>query len=185
MNKKQLRHEARKMLKLIPASVKKEMEQQMTGWLFNSSWWKESRVIGITVSTAYEWDTKKIIQQGWREGKVIAVPKCQPTVGGLDFRKLQHFSELECVYQDLWEPSVQKTTEIKKDEIELMLVPGLLFDKKGYRIGYGGGYYDRYLIGFAKETLAIASEKQIIESIPVDRYDLPVKHIVTEKGILF
>lgn len=185
VNKQKLRQETKKMLQGITEKEKKEIEEKIAGWLFSSPWWINSQIIGITVSKPYEWDTEKIIRQGWKEDKTIVVPKSQPSNFMLDFRQIQHFSQLESGYQDLWEPITSQTKEIKKNEIELMIVPGLLFDKKGFRVGYGGGYYDRYLEGFTNETLAVTSHRQVIDSVPVDTYDLPVKHIITEEGILF
>lgn len=185
MDKKVLRQEMKKKITEIPVFEKKKIEEKIAESLFASPWWKTSTTIGITISKPYEWDTEKIIRKGWEEGKKIVVPKCEPATYMLDFRQLQHFSQLECVYHDIWEPITSETEEIQKNEIDLMIVPGLLFDRNGYRVGYGGGYYDRYLDGFMKETLAVTSHMQVVDSVPVDKYDLPVNHIITEKGILF
>lgn len=185
MDKKQMRQEMKKKLAELPVATKRNIEERIAASLFSSEWWKSSETVGITISKPYEWDTERIIRKGWEEGKKIVVPKCEPATFMLDFREIHHFSQLECVYHDIWEPVTTETEEIEKNQIDLMIVPGLVFDKRGYRIGYGGGYYDRYLDGFLKETIAVTSSMQIMDTVPIDKYDLAVNHIITENGILF
>jgi 5-formyltetrahydrofolate cyclo-ligase len=69
------------------------------------------------------------------------------------------------------------------DEIQLALVPGLAFDRNGWRLGYGGGYYDRFLKGFCGVNLGVVFQALLLESLPHDEHDIPMKWIVTEKSM--
>ena len=64
---------------------------------------------------------------------------------------------------DILEPIEDMTERVEKEDIDVIIVPGIVFDKKGYRIGYGGGYYDRYIPGFTGQLLSLAFEQQLIE----------------------
>ncbi|MEK7171342.1 MAG: 5-formyltetrahydrofolate cyclo-ligase, partial [Patescibacteria group bacterium] len=72
----------------------------------------------------------------------------------------------------------------KFDEIDVALVPGIAFDETGHRIGFGGGYFDRFLKKIHCTTIGLAYEFQIIEKAPVEQYDVAVDYIVTEKRII-
>ena len=79
------------------------------------------------------------------------------------------------------EPIVEETTSIKKEVIDLQIVPGVVFSNEGYRIGFGGGYYDRYLTDYNGYTLSLAFECQTGYVIPIETHDIPVRKIYTEK----
>lgn len=72
----------------------------------------------------------------------------------------------------------------KFDEIDVALIPGIAFDKTGHRIGFGGGYFDRFLKKIHCTTIGLAYEFQIIEKVPAEKYDVAVDYIVTEKRII-
>jgi 5-formyltetrahydrofolate cyclo-ligase len=159
-----------------------EWSKQIHSSLFAAEEWKQSNTIGITISRFPEVETKGIIEQAWSEGKRVAVPKCYPIEKSMKFRLLENFDQLETVYFGLKEPEVSKTSVCKKEEIELMLVPGLVFDLRGYRIGFGGGYYDRYLAEFSGRKVSLAFSEQVQELVPNDEYDLPVHKIITNEA---
>ena len=100
----------------------------------------------------------------------------------MDFRVLENFDQLETVYFSLLEPIESQTTLIDPQEIELLLVPGLAFTKAGFRLGVGGGYYDRFLEVNHVNTLSLAFHQQIVPEIPLEKHDLPVMKIITDKG---
>ena len=76
--------------------------------------------------------------------------------------------------------------EFNPDKLDLVIVPGIAFDKKGHRIGYGYGYYDRFLKTIKKKAVKIglAFDFQLIESIPEEEHDVPMNIVVTDKEIL-
>src|SRR5690625_1073013 len=182
VNKAEYRQTAIKKLTTINKQYKKNIEQQLLRHLLVTNVWIKAQTIGISISLDYEWDTEPIIRAAWEQGKNICVPKCYPDQHKMHFFKLTSLSELENVYYQLQEPNPKKTQYIKKDKIDLLIVPGLYFDSFGYRIGFGGGYYDRYLKGFESPTLSLTSTLFVEAQLPRDAFDIPVKHLITEKG---
>lgn len=185
MEKKLLRKHGKTLLQNISEDSRKSIQKRISRKLFSSGYWKNASTIGVTISRAYEWDTELIIDRAWADRKEVCVPKCYPDTSQLVFHKLTDYNQLECVYMDLREPKPEETEVVEKNKIDLLIVPGLLFDHNGYRIGYGGGYYDRFLVGFDNTTLAIACEKQMMDMLPTNQFDIPVQHLVTENGVLF
>lgn len=171
-------------LKGLSPSIKTEIEHQLFTQLISSDFWKNAKTIGITISQANEWDTKSIIEAAWKEDKTIAVPKCFPGKKKLKFYALQSYDQLEVVYFNLLEPKPIKSAMINKNMIDLLIVPGLLFDKQGFRIGFGGGYFDRFLINFPNKSLSLVSELQLVNDLPTESFDLPVQHMITEQGLI-
>ncbi|WP_075618085.1 5-formyltetrahydrofolate cyclo-ligase [Paenisporosarcina indica] len=141
---------------------------------------KKSEVIGITLSSFPEVETWGIVESLWVQGKSVVVPKCNPTTREMIFYKITSFDQLEVVYMKLKEPIPAVTSKVDPSEIDLLIVPGVVFDRSGYRIGFGGGYYDRYLSRYHGLTISLAFDCQVVECVPVQQFDLPVKYIMTE-----
>ncbi|WP_343042060.1 5-formyltetrahydrofolate cyclo-ligase [Ornithinibacillus caprae] len=183
LEKKELRKATISKLKNLSIAERQKIEEQLIHNLLHSDQWNKANTIGITVSQGFEWNTKKIIEAGWKADKIISVPKCIPSDKKLDFYQLVNFNQLEVVYYNLLEPDPKQTNKIEFDQIDLLIVPGLLFDRYGFRIGFGGGYYDRLLANYTGETVSLVSEVQLVHEVPTETFDLPVKHLVTETGI--
>ncbi|WP_040208011.1 5-formyltetrahydrofolate cyclo-ligase [Neobacillus jeddahensis] len=147
--------------------------------LYKDEDWIQANVIAITVSRMPEVDTYQIIRKAWEQGKQVVVPKCLPKGKQLVFRTIKSFSQLESVYYGLFEPIEQITTKVEVDRIDLIIVPGLAYTSDGYRIGFGGGYYDRLLSHFSGNTLSLAFNEQIIPHFPIEDHDIPVLKIIT------
>lgn len=149
--------------------------------LFQQRKWIEAEVIGITVSRGNEVETRGIIERAWKDGKKIAIPKCFPENKNMIFYIFTDYSQLEEVYFGLKEPKINETVAVNHNEIHLLIVPGVVFTEKGYRIGYGGGYYDRYLSSFKGATISLLFECQFNQDIPIEKHDIPVQQLITEQ----
>lgn len=152
--------------------------------LWNDPAFVRAEVVGVTISAFPEVDTVKLIEKCWQAGKRVAVPKCQPLTRLMDFYIIENLGQLETVYMKLLEPKVSETEYISPAKINLMIVPGVAFAKNGYRIGFGGGYYDRYLADYSGITRSLAFSCQIVDSVPVEEHDIPVEGIYTENGYI-
>ncbi|WP_052158947.1 5-formyltetrahydrofolate cyclo-ligase [Halobacillus sp. BBL2006] len=183
MNKSDLRKLGKETLRKVSPVLKKEKEIQMYEHLFHTKLWENAQSVGTTISQDHEWSTFPIIERGWADKKIVAVPKCEPDAKQLDFYQLTDYHQLETVYFGLQEPDPTKTAHLAKEKIDLLIVPGLLFNDEGYRIGYGGGYYDRFLQNYQGQTVMIASEEQRHQQLPVEAFDKKVSYIITENGI--
>ena len=184
MEKKSLRGEIKKRLELLSNEEKELYSRRIASKLYGLPIWKEAKTIGITISRGNEVDTYPIIEHAWRESKRVCVPKCYPDKKQMEFREIHSFEQLETVYFGLLEPIELITKKIFPAEIDLMIVPGVCFAKDGYRIGYGGGYYDRYLQHFSHSTVALAYNVQLVEKIPVEKHDIPVQMIITNDEVI-
>ncbi len=179
--KKQLRNEIRERLKKIPKPLYEHYSYTIAQELYKDPLWQSASIIGITISIPPEVDTYQIIRTAWAEGKKIAVPKCFAKEKQMDFRELQRFDQLESVYFGLLEPIETETVLVEKENIDLLIVPGLAFTQEGYRTGVGGGYYDRYLQHYQGNTLSLAFQEQLVSSVPIEEHDIPVGKIITNK----
>jgi 5-formyltetrahydrofolate cyclo-ligase len=183
MNKKQLRQQIRIKLDSITKPEYEDKSLRIAQTLFNEQSWINADTIGITISNHPEVDTYQIIRKAWELNKRVAVPKCIPRDKSMDFRVLEEFSQLESVFYGLFEPIVTKTIPITKDKIDLLIVPGVAFTKKGDRLGNGGGYFDRYLVNYSGQTLSLAFHEQVVTTLPIEANDIPVSKIITDQEV--
>jgi 5-formyltetrahydrofolate cyclo-ligase len=151
--------------------------------LYEQKEWQEAKTIAVTLSVNGEVDTYNIIQQAWKERKRVAVPKCIRETHEMVFREILNFDQLETVYMNLREPIPNVTEKISKEQIDLIISPGLAFTPKGDRLGYGGGYYDRYLKEYKGNVIALAFAFQIVPSLPTEEFDQSVHKIITENKL--
>ncbi|WP_216830012.1 5-formyltetrahydrofolate cyclo-ligase [Alkalihalobacterium elongatum] len=170
-------------LKEMTQEEYKSKSKKIFEQLCSTSLWKNATTVAITISRGNEVDTYPIIERAWREGKKIAVPKTYPETSEMVFFQIKNFNELESTYFQLKEPIQTICVPVDKDQLDLILVPGVAFDKNGNRLGYGGGYYDRYLEDFRGETCALTFEQQLVDDIPLEPFDIPVQMIVTEDQV--
>ncbi|MFD1705406.1 5-formyltetrahydrofolate cyclo-ligase [Siminovitchia sediminis] len=184
MDKKTIRQQMNDQLKELNRLEYEQYSYDIALRLTETEEWRVSRTIGLTVSRFPEVDTWQLIRMGWKQGKRIVVPKCIPEVKGMSFRELTAFTQLENSFFGLLEPNESETNEMMKESIDLLIVPGLVYNRTGYRIGFGGGYYDRFLKDYQGQTISIAFSRQIINEIPIEQHDIPVQKVVTEKGII-
>ncbi len=135
----------------------------------------------IFLSFGSEVNTDYIIEWGWRHGKKILVPFCKPETRELIVSPIETFDDVAPGYFGIREPKRDFLKPVSKAEIGIVVVPAVAFDRRGYRIGYGGGYYDRFMAGVNAPKIGLAFSCQMIAGAPVGAYDLPVDGIVTEK----
>ncbi|PFJ12631.1 5-formyltetrahydrofolate cyclo-ligase [Bacillus cereus] len=160
------------------------LSEQIAVLLYVQKEWIEAKTIGITLSMEREVNTYPIIEKAWEEGKKVVVPKCNKGTRTMSFRRISNFDQLETVYMNLREPIPTLTEEVSVAEIDLLIVPGVAYTRRGERIGYGGGYYDRYLVHYKGKTLSLVYDFQMVKHIPVEPFDKNVEKIITEKGTM-
>lgn len=182
MDKKLLRNEVKHSLQEIDAEQFKLSSLHIKKNLMREPSIIKGKTIAITISNKREVDTKEIIETLWKLKKKVVVPKCKPGDRTMNFYEIENFNQLENVYMDLQEPKPECTVLVPPENIDCIIVPGIVFDRSGYRIGYGGGYYDRYLNGFKGMLISLAFDIQVKESVPTESFDIPVDVIITESA---
>ncbi|MBM7597960.1 5-formyltetrahydrofolate cyclo-ligase [Virgibacillus halotolerans] len=179
MDKQNLRQTTIQKVKELTTKEKQQIEESLINQLVSSTLWQQANTIGVTMSQGFEWDTKAIIERAWEQDKTVCVPKCEPQQKKLTFYQLDTYDQLEVVYYKLLEPKPDPKKQMDKKAIDLLIVPGILFDQQGYRIGFGGGYYDRFLIDFPNQTVSLVSAIQLVDKVPSESFDIPVQHLIT------
>ncbi|MBU5481520.1 5-formyltetrahydrofolate cyclo-ligase [Blautia sp. MSJ-19] len=178
--------EKKQIRKQIFAARKAHTDQQIADWSREIAEavtalpeYRDCRRMLAYADYNHEVMTKYIIEAAWKDGKEVAVPK----VVGQDmlFYKLTDFAQLEKGYFGIPEPA---TGEIVQWEDALMIMPGVAFDRANHRVGYGGGFYDRFLEKHPQvKRVAVAFEFQMLPEVPVEPTDISPEFIVTEKSV--
>ncbi|RFB10543.1 5-formyltetrahydrofolate cyclo-ligase [Bacillus sp. HNG] len=182
--KRDLRKEMKETLLSIDRVTLNKWSQEITEHVLSLPEWVNAKTIGITISGEYEVNTKYLIEKAWESKKRVAVPKCHSKTKTMTFREITSFSQLEVVYYGLQEPIEDQTKEVLHNEMDVLFVPGLCFVTNGYRLGHGGGYYDRYLTEYGGNTVSLAFPEQLVEELPVEAFDIPVQKIVTNTKVI-
>jgi len=155
--------------------------------LKNSDYYKNAYTIMTFISFGSEIDTHEFIKSSIAEGKRIVVPVTFHESREMKPSQVLDFEELEPGYYNILTPKKEFIRYIDPMEIDLVIVPGAAFDRDGYRVGYGGGFYDRFLSSkISKDAIkiGIGFDLQVIDNVPRDDFDVPVDFIVTEKGFI-
>jgi len=156
------------------SEVKAKKEQDISQALFNDFYWKKAQTIAVTKPLDFEFDTHILLDQGWQEGKQIVMP-----IAGAKRQLTFHSITPETIFKKslfgVEEPVA--APEVSAEVIDLVVVPGIVFTLEGFRIGFGGGYYDRFLEQYQGETCSLVFSEQIQENWQVEPFDLPVKRL--------
>lgn len=171
--------------KTISREEHKEFSDNIIDKVLESQAYKKAKTIMTFVSTPAEVNTHKFIEKAIKDGKVITVPITVAETKELKPSQIKSLDELEIGFYDILSPKKEFIRYVDPDQIDLVIVPGLGFEKSGYRVGYGGGYYDRFLSKLPNVIkLAIAFDLQILDEVPKEDFDIPVDYIYTEDRII-
>ena len=174
MNKTELRSMIRaKKRAMTPAEIEEKSER--LGELFRSSeaYQKAQSIYGY-LPYNQEVRTTEMLRQAQLEGKRVAVPKCYGDE--MRFIWLDDLSRVEKGYANIPEPI--DDGPIADDPTALVLMPGLAFDPEGHRIGYGGGFYDKFLAKEMHPTLALCYDFQMLDHLETEQFDIPVDTVL-------
>jgi len=174
--RKQVLHE----MKAIPRTQKVTLDLALTERLLQHPFYQEAKIIATYLSFSHEFQTQGLIEQALRDGKKVLIPKTYPK-GRMDF-VVYHPQQLVKTSFGLLEPQGDLEV-VEPSQIDLIHVPGLAFTTEGYRIGYGGGYYDRYLEHFAGHTMSTIYPCQVQE-FNSENHDIPVQEVLIYEGNL-
>ena len=138
----------------------------------------------VYVNFRSEVETFQLIQRCLEKDKRVVVPlvdSAQSTMIALQVTNLEE--DLQPGYFDIPEPDPVKTSRVDGKEIDVVVLPGSVFDIEGGRLGYGGGYYDRFLVNDAPQAcrIGLAFELQVVPAVPLEPHDQRLDYLVTEK----
>ncbi len=155
------------------------IRQQILGGPF----YRESRCLSCYVSVSNEVDTHALIRDALDDGKCVAVPVARKGRPMIQVR-ISDLSELVPAPFGLLEPAEGSWDPVPPGAFDLVIVPGLAFDHRGNRIGFGGGFYDRFLSGLDAARVGVAYEFQLGETLPTEPHDVGLDWLVTESQTL-
>ena len=175
--KSELRKQVLQEMKAISQEQKQFIDQTLTERLLQHPFYQEAKIIATYLSFPHEFQTQELIEQALKDGKKVLIPKTYPK-GRMDF-VVYDPQQLVKTSFGLLEPQGDLEV-VDASQIDLIHVPGLTFSTDGYRIGYGGGYYDRYLEQFSGHTLSTVYPCQIQDFIS-ENHDIPVQEVLIDE----
>ena len=178
--KSKLRKQVLQEMKALSQEQKQAMDRALTKRFLNHPFYQEAKTIATYLSFPHEFQTQELIEQALKDGKKVLIPKTYPK-GRMEF-VVYNPQQLAKTSFGLLEPQGDLEV-VEPSQIDLIHVPGLAFTTEGYRIGYGGGYYDRYLEHFAGHTMSTIYPCQVQE-FNFENHDIPVQEVLIYEGNL-
>ena len=175
----------RKKLKALEQSLSGEYrefsERVIVASLLRMDAYRNAESVCCFVGTGYEIDTRPLLLDALSNGKRLCVPRCAGR-GVMDMRRVASLDELTPGMMGILEPSADAEI-VEASDIDFLVVPCLACDRRGNRLGRGGGYYDRFLSRYDGASVMICREVLLQDSIPMERYDKMVPLVLSESGL--
>ena len=190
MDRKMGKKIIRRQMKSQRAKLSKEMVVEYSNEIWHKIYqmpvFQEATTIFLYSSIGSEIETADFAKIALGMGKEIAYPVTNMKNNTMAFHKVEDLNDLSPVKSGsfkLLEPRADSQSKIIPNELTLMIVPGLAFDKQFYRTGYGGGFYDKYLAQYPSlKTLGVCYDFQVLDRLPISDYDQAVQGLVTPGG---
>jgi len=179
--KKQLRNTVRKEIATLSGDYIERSNAGILIGLLSLDEYKKAKNIMLYHSIDREPDTIAIANAALKDGKTVAFPYCYPG-GKMEARIVDNLHDFTPALLGIPAPP-DHAPVIAPHELDLIVVPALIFDKSGYRLGYGGGYYDRYLADIPAYTIGITRHKLLRDEVPKEQHDVAVNCLITEESI--
>jgi len=170
--------------KSLDPEVKRQMDARIRERVLRLGSYKNAHTVLCYVSTALEIDTRLLMRQMLDDGKRVAVPCCVPDTPEIIFYFINSMDDLRPGTYSILEPDPLSCSPCDPALDALCLVPGLSFDDQGYRLGYGKGYYDRFLASFTGLAIGLCYFRDLTRKLPRGRFDFPVHTMVTERAVM-
>ena len=181
--KKRLRSEMMQMRRAMSAEDKTAADAAITALVMQQPEFNEAKQVFAYVSMPHEVGTRAILHGILNAGKTLGLPVCAPESHTLTFYRLDSLDELQSGMYRIPVPPTGADRCLSPDAETLVLVPMLAIDRAGYRLGAGGGYYDRFLAAYGKtvKVLGICYAENCTAVLPHDQYDQRIICCVTEQ----
>lgn len=181
-DKSLLRQRFKEFRKSLDRQTKNEMDREIILRLLSSPIYFNAKTILAYASTENEISTKEFVTAAFANGKRVAFPRCTDNNGIMDFYYVNSVKDLKRGAFGIFEPNENCIRVPASDyKNSLCVVPGLSYDISGYRLGYGKGYYDRFLSGFDGMSVGLCYTACVKFKLPSDENDRSVNHLITEK----
>ena len=185
LKKQRLREERLAARETLSEQERCVLDNCITQKLLATSEYAEATTVLTYVSVSSEVSTRMFIECALRDGKTAAVPRCLPG-HRLEFVAITSLEQLVPAPFNLLEPpkDLSALTEVQMSNA-ICIVPALLVDTKGYRLGYGAGFYDRFLSTYSGKKICLVYQHNLSKTeLPHTEFDVPVDMVITESGLL-
>ncbi|MBF0909774.1 MAG: 5-formyltetrahydrofolate cyclo-ligase [Atopobium sp.] len=185
LEKQRLREERLAAREALSEQERSVLDKRITQKLLVTSEYSEATTVLTYVSVSSEVSTRMFIECALRDGKTVAVPRCLPG-HCLEFVAIASVEQLVAAPFNLLEPAKElpALTEDQKNN-SICIVPALLVDAKGYRLGYGAGFYDRFLSTYPGKKICLAYQQSLSRTtLPHTAFDVAVDVVITESEVL-
>lgn len=183
-HKTELRNNYKRIRREMPGNLKKLRDEKIFSKLIGLDSYKAAKTVLTYVSTDIEVDTIRFIKHALGDGKTVAAPRCVPNTRDMVFYIINSLRDLEHGSFSVLEPIPKKCMKLTDFKGAFCIVPALVYDRYGYRLGYGKGYYDRFLSAHSNMFLVgIGYCCCTVTELIHGRFDVAVDTIVTEKYI--
>ncbi len=186
-SKNELRQRALSVRRSVPPAELSALSRAIKRRLYSLEAYTRAKTIAAYVARPDEVQTFGIIKRALTQGKRVLIPKTDAVDGRLIFSELRDPErELAPGPMGILEPRPEFLRPVDLGDADLILVPIVAWDERGYRLGYGKGYFDRELGALKRRVLTagLALEVQRVEEIPAERYDVPLEIIITEERVI-
>ena len=187
MNKQEWRKHFKELRAAIPEDEHARIDAAITERVLALPAFTACDLLLPYLSFGAEIETRDIIRAAWTAGKTVVLPRCVPGTRDMKWYKVDSFDGLVLSSLGVEEPPEDPSYEIDPAQFvhALCLVPGLSFDAQGFRMGYGGGFYDSFLAGFSGTSVGLCRTAQLSDTVPaLESHDLSVGIVVTEPSII-
>ena len=164
----------------LPEETRQACDAAIARHVLESTAWKHADTVFLYLGTGWEIATDAIVTAALAEGKTLAVPRCLDG-GAMETRVIRSSADLRPGAYGIPEP-LPELPLLSPEETDLAIVPAVAYDRAGYRLGRGGGYYDRYLPRVRGITVGLAYQSLILDAVPREAHDCRVDLIITEEG---
>lgn len=151
--------------------------------LINCDVYKNAETVLFYAALDDEINIDPCIDNAISQGKKTALPVCTDKNGNMKFYYINTLSDLKDGYFGLREPDIKICREVTDFSDSICIVPALAYDRQGFRLGYGKGYYDRFLQNFSFISLGLCYNELIQDNLPIGEFDVPVNYIITQDGV--
>lgn len=167
------------LVKQLPQERERK-SQIITQALMQDRAYQEGKMMMFYASMIHEVDTFGLIRKAIADGKQVCLPIVEKSQKRLLPIIVDHVDQLKPSHYGIYEPPYDATREADVSKLSLILVPGLAFDQAGHRLGYGVGYYDRFLasVPASVKTIGLAFDFQLTDCLPVDAHDQAVNRVL-------
>lgn len=162
---------------------KTQLDKKIFNKLLMLEEYKNAQTVLVYVSTTIEVDTISLIENALSQGKKVGVPKCRENSNEMDYYFINSLGELKLGRFNILEPIESVTTKVNTFENSICIVPAMAFDQNKNRLGFGKGFFDRFLSNYTGKSIGLCYDQCVTNNLPIEDFDKKVDKLVTETRI--